>query len=106
MTKILELVRILVSLMRDAGFLVFGALRVREFFYPDVIQPNRQYSTTKAARFFGVKRIDVVRMIVQGDLPAMKVNDYYRIMGIDIMKALGHDPKSLQDAGLADVNRT
>ena len=53
------------------------------------IKPNRIYSTKQAARYLGMDRRDVVRLVKSNKLRARLVNGNYRIPGQSILEFLG-----------------
>ncbi|WP_135075088.1 helix-turn-helix domain-containing protein [Terasakiella sp. SH-1] len=55
------------------------------------VNSSRIYNSTEAARFLGVERKEVIRLLEQGRMRGRLVNGNYRVPGSSIIEYLSHD---------------
>ncbi|MBF0281860.1 MAG: helix-turn-helix domain-containing protein [Zetaproteobacteria bacterium] len=65
--------------------LVASAYHFYELKFKD-IKPTRLYSTSDVAKFLGVSRKDVLRLIVNDELAAHMVGENYQILGQNLIQ--------------------
>ena len=77
------------TLMRvGAALSLAGAvMEVRNHFAPEV-KPNRLYSSKESARFIGVDRKTVVKMVRNNELQGKLIEGNFRILGQSILEYL------------------
>ena len=69
--------------------IVIGAIGLRQHYDADAITPERIYLSGDAAKFLGIERIDVLRLITSGALRASKGgNGNYLIVGQSLINYL------------------
>jgi len=79
------------ALARDVGILVFGGLKIHQFFFPHEINNNKLYTSIEAAKLLGTNRKSVLLLIHDGKLQAKMIDGNFKILGHDIKTFFGRE---------------